>query len=81
MPRWASRITLEITDVRVERLQEIDIHDVIKEGIKVDSIAGFSRFKGYWDSLYAKKPEYQWKANPWVWVIEFVHILKEGEIL
>ena len=79
MPRWASRITLEIVKVRVERLQEISIEDVSKEGIVVDIIGGISKFKDYWNSLYTKKPEYQWQANPWVWVIKFKPSKKKEE--
>ena len=83
MPRWASRITLEIVDVKVERLQDIRAwEDVLKEGIQLDwyehdgnEIELIDEFHKYWDSLYTKKPEYQWQANPWVWVIEFRNIL------
>ena len=70
MPKWATRIWLEITSVGVERVQEMDIYDVQKEGVVVDSIAGFSRMEKLWDSLNAKRG-YGWNKNPWVWVIGF----------
>ena len=79
MPCWASRIDLEIVEVRVQRLQEINAMNCIAEGIQRSTMLNLrdrlteeiSRFKKSWDSLYAKKPEYQWEANPCVWVIEF----------
>jgi len=85
MPRWASRITLEITGVRVERLQDICESDVISEGcpdipllyepqnmsrIDVLNAQRLSWFAELWDSLNAKRG-YGWDTNPWVWVIEF----------
>jgi hypothetical protein len=82
MPRQASRITLEITDVRVERLQEITLGDICKEGL-ASSIydfkpvqAGFLAFEELWDSIYG--PD-SWDANPWVWVIEFKRIGQEAK--
>ena len=78
MPKWTHRITLEITEVRVERLQEITEEDVISEGtpnhpgqFREGNMEAFVRFAYVWNSLYTKKSEYQWEANPWVWVIEF----------
>ncbi len=76
MPRWASRITLEITEVRVERLQEISPFDCGEEGINRTGdilVAGkFMKecFQILWDSLNAKRG-YGWEVNPWVWVISF----------
>jgi hypothetical protein len=78
MPRWASRITLEITDIRVERLQEITIkHDeVAKEGwpfgFKDIDTAPVNLFIKFWDSINGKK--YPWDSNPWVWVISFKRV-------
>jgi len=77
MPRWASRIILEIVSVRVERLQEISKEDAIAEGCKGGhgSIPGYGfsampyeHFKHVWNT-YAKPGE-DWDANPWVWVYE-----------
>jgi len=79
MPRWASRIDLEITDVRVERVQEIWAGDVVHEGIFPNPGCGFSAetatmarhaFRDLWNSINAKRG-YGWEENPWVWVIEF----------
>jgi hypothetical protein len=79
MPRWASRITLEIVSVRVERLNEIRPADCIAEGIEVGDFAdiqhdcanGISlvdRFCALWESINGAG---SWQQNPWVWVIEF----------
>jgi len=74
MPRWASRITLEITGVRVERVQEIGGEDAIREGVDRTntSIYGYAiqRYQKLWDSIN-KKRGYGWDLNPWVWAIEF----------
>lgn len=77
MPRWASRITLEIVNVGVERLQEITEEDAKREGpsqhIKypVDFYCFWrTAFRELWDSIYSKKGM-GWSVNPYVWVIEF----------
>ncbi|MBM4044177.1 MAG: hypothetical protein FJ279_03615 [Planctomycetes bacterium] len=63
MPRWASRITLEIVSVRVERLQDISLDDAKAEGVETtDQYAALWAKINGWES---------WNANPWVWVIEF----------
>lgn len=74
MPRWASRITLEVTDVRVERLQEISAEDVHAEGVGPGptSHIDIARewFAQSWEKLNAKRG-YSWESNPWVWVVTF----------
>ena len=88
MPRWASRITLEITGVRVERLQDISQKDAIAEGgppshPSIDAVSrdygfpDFSRswFGQTWNHIYGKE---SWQANPWVWVIEFKRVVAGG---
>ena len=77
MPKWASRITLEITDVRVERVQEIILADVEKEGIvdkPISAPEASSLFLKLWNSLYGKDA---WERNDWVWVIEFRRVDNE----
>jgi hypothetical protein len=83
MPRWASRITLEVTAVKVERLQDIEFQDVISEGCEVRQFwlfgadnAGRKRiaqsvFADLWDSINGSRPGSDWEANPWVAAIEF----------
>ncbi|HGY2802913.1 TPA: hypothetical protein ACNVTV_004838 [Citrobacter freundii] len=84
MPRWASRILLEITVIRVERLNTISQADAIAEGAppshpSIDSVSqeygfpDFSRswFGQTWQHIYGEE---SWQANPWVWVIEFKQI-------
>lgn len=71
MPRWASRITLEIVSVRVERLQDISEEDAFSEGFPYQFGYGCKTtewFKQLWQSIYGAK---SWDANPFVWVVEF----------
>lgn len=71
MPRAASRITLEVTDVRVERLNDISDADVRAEGVESsdNSIHPYAFAYGQlWEELNGKG---SWYANPWTWVIEF----------
>ncbi|EPR7599430.1 hypothetical protein ACU8MZ_002064 [Salmonella enterica subsp. enterica serovar Bareilly] len=73
MPRWASRITLEITDVRVERLNSITESDAEAEGVTDTGFGDLlvDGFRYLWKSIYGDD---SWQANPWVWVIEFKRI-------
>lgn len=76
MPRWASRITLEVTGVRVERLQDITEEDARAEGVEADDIgkvglpcySARQNFERLWESINGAG---SWAANPWVWVVEF----------
>lgn len=72
MPRWASRITLWITDVRVERLNDISQHDAMAEGVSVDSPATFQAVAAYRDLWESINGPGSWAENPYVWVIEFM---------
>lgn len=86
MPRWASRLTLEVKAIGLERLQEISENDAKAEGINpicVDTfgdandyryIAGPGGFMDLWDSINAERG-YGWDKNPLVWVIEFRRVL------
>jgi hypothetical protein len=77
MPRWASRITLEITGVRVERIASISTESARAEGYPAERAADggdsdpWLWFRDLWDGIY---PEQSFKDNPWVWVIEFRRI-------
>jgi hypothetical protein len=78
MPHWASRITIEITNIRVERLQDITETDAKSEGVTPNQHIASDRywptykdkFEELWDSINAKRG-YSWESNPWVWVISF----------
>lgn len=87
MPKEAARIFLKVTDVRVERLQEIDIDGICNEGLPSMSVyAGdmdiaLEEWKILWDSTIKKSDldRYGWDANPYVWVIEFERCEKPAE--
>ncbi|RJR07916.1 hypothetical protein C4588_06105 [Candidatus Parcubacteria bacterium] len=84
LPKFATRIWLEVTDVRVERLQSISDSDAIQEGVDRTntSIPGYAtmRFKELWDSINGKPRkdgvDISWAANPWVWTVSFKRIEK-----
>lgn len=85
MPRWASRILLEITDVRVERLNAISQEDAQAEGMELtgwrptysdpdsggEVMTPYDNFAELWSSIYGDE---SWKANPRVWVISFKRV-------
>ncbi|QUI24885.1 hypothetical protein HZI73_22420 [Vallitalea pronyensis] len=83
MPKQVARIFLKVTNVRVERLQDITAHECVLEGIDAGNIlknAPDNKFAEYakkefektWDSIYKN-----WNENPWVWVIEFERVERE----
>lgn len=79
MPRWASRLTLEVLRVRVERLQEISEDDAKAEGAVGAAVETFApshraAFENLWGEINGAE---SWKANPWVWVVEFQRTGKE----
>lgn len=90
MPSEAARIFLKVTDIRVEKLQDITLEQVYKEGIldhKCDVCKGFGRcknsgqyscFEWLWDGTVKKQDigTYDWNSNPYVWVIEFERVDK-----
>ena len=93
MPRWASRITLKITDVRVERVQDISGPDCCAEGIQFNRLGDGPPLKGnqwketrkafaqLWNSINTDTP-HCWEDNPWVWAITFEPIFENiDEIL
>lgn len=84
MPKWASRIALEVVGVRVERLQSISEEDAIAEGVRkafaysidtLDGEQGYTTYRagfiGVWKSIHGEEA---WIANPWVWAIEFKRV-------
>ena len=90
MPKELARIFLKVTNVRVERLQDMSIQDMINEGVKASDITTnrgvieyrvVNRFEELWDSTVKKKDldKYGFGANPWVWVIEFERVEVENE--
>ena len=88
MPRTACRLTLEVTNVRVERVQDIREADAVAEGAPEPPAEPLSgnpamwpcdyreSFRQLWDSINDKRG-FGWDSNPWVWVVDFVK--KEGE--
>ncbi len=78
MPRWASRIQLEVTQVRLERVQAISHADVLAEGVRwegdpggrTNRQVGLATYEELWNKINSKRG-YGWAMNPWVFVIEF----------
>lgn len=88
MPKEAARIWIKVTNVRVERLQEITIDGIRNEGISSmavhagDMEIALKEWKNLWNSTIKKTDldSYVWEANPYVFVIEFIRIDKPEEI-
>ena len=84
MPKAAARIFLHVTDVRVERVQDINCDDAMDEGITLDFDGDcyesdyMDKFHELWDSINAKRG-YGWEENPWVWVYTFERCEKPTE--
>ncbi len=93
MPRWASRISLEVTDVKAERVQEMSEADAMAEGVarleqSESSLGGLpvhpmtssyiDAFRALWDSIYGKSAGLTWDDNPWVWAETFKVIAVVG---
>lgn len=79
MPRVASRITLEVGEVRIERLHQMSREDALAEGVDLSeelypnvnaADKALDRFPKLWDSINARRG-FAWETNPWVWVIPF----------
>lgn len=84
MPREVARIFLEVTDVGVERLQDITREGAIQEGVTIPHSNGINKgkertgFQSLWNSTIKKQnfDKYSWQANPYVWVYEFKRVDK-----
>ena len=87
MPKEAARIWLKVTDVRVERLQEITADDIRNEGLSSAAVhcgdmeIALKEWENLWNSTIKKSDlgRYDWNASPWVWVIEFERCEKMQE--
>jgi hypothetical protein len=86
MPRWASRLELQVTDVRVERLQDISEEDAREEGadlLSEDGMSGWGHTDETCPASYTRRNGFRhlwdsinakrapWDSNPWVWVVSF----------
>lgn len=84
MPRWASRIDLEVVAVRVERVQAITSSDALAEGIQeysgcenqhdMEAWDPVDEFRKLWDSINGKRPGCAWSDDPWTWCIEYKRV-------
>jgi len=85
MPKWVARTWLEVVSVRPERVQDITLLEICKEGLTKSIYdfkpvqSGFEAWISLWDSINAKRG-YSWESNPWIWRIEFKELkhLKQG---
>lgn len=75
MPRWASRITLGITSIRVERLHDISRGDAMAEGCPFTNMAEGPNPRQWYADLWGQiNGPGSWDLNPWVWVVEFKRV-------
>lgn len=77
MPKWASRISLEVTAVKVERVASISEEDARAEGVDgpfSDLFTPRRRFEDLWESINGARPGCSWSENPFVWVYEFKRV-------
>lgn len=76
MPRWASRLLLDVARIRVERAQDISEEDAIAEGMQCAGIPAAltnrAAFAHLWNQINIK---HGWESNPWVWVVEFPKVI------
>lgn len=92
MPRCANRLMLRVTSVRVECVQDISEEDAWAEGMRragfggwtdgttgYDTITARQAFRELWESINDSKPGRAWVDNPWVWVVDFEVVSKEGQ--
>lgn len=83
MPRWASRITLEITDIRVQRIQEITSRDALSEGVnpfdKSDFPDPVGAFMELWNSINGTRQGRSFSENPYAWALSFRVLAQGGE--
>lgn len=75
-PRWASRLSRRVAEVRIERVQDIGWKDALAEGVfegdeRTSMVTLQSRFARLWDSINGKRPGCSWAANPWIFVYGF----------
>lgn len=85
LPRWASRITLEVTEVRVQRVQEISEGDAEAEGDPKRGLIASENthvewFRSLWDSINGRRPGCAWSDNPWCWCLSFRRVNETEEI-
>lgn len=81
MPKWACRLYLKITNIRVEQLQNISQQDVFREGLVNGDMkpehSAQETFAELWNTINRNKPWFSYDKNPWVWVIEFEKVTND----
>lgn len=77
MPKWASQTGIEITELRIQRVQDITEEDAIAEGV-VQPPDGMARheFQNLWDEINGERAT--WASDPWVWCYTFRHFKRDG---